>query len=161
MLQAVIAKESITLSIQIRNIEVRDKEGWLSLYLEYLKFYGSEPNELSTELVWSRLTKQVPEIQGLVAVADGVLIGISHFHFQISTWADTWNCYLEDLYVSEDSRSKGAASALIADVKKKAIEQNCTELFWITKESNAIARRLYDKVAKPSDFMRYEITLED
>ena len=149
------------MAIHIRKIEANDKVEWLELYHAYLKFYESVPNDFSTELVWSRLTKSDPEIQGLVAEEDGKIVGICHFHYQLSTWSNTWNCYLEDLYVSEASRGQGAARALIAEVKKKAIEQGCTELFWITKESNAVARRLYDKVANVSDFIRYEISLED
>jgi GNAT superfamily N-acetyltransferase len=156
-----LLKETVTLAIHIRKIQASDKVEWLELYHAYLKFYESEPTDFSTELVWSRLTKSDPEIQGLVAEEDGEIVGICHFHYQLSTWSNTWNCYLEDLYVSEASRGQGVARALIAEVKKKAIERSCTELFWITKESNAVARRLYDKVANVSDFIRYEISLEE
>jgi len=145
----------------IRPIAVQDKAAWHELYLGYLKFYESEPIESSTELVWQRLTKENPEIQGLVAELDGVVVGFTHFHYQLSTWTHTFHCYLEDLYVSEQARGNGVASALIAEVKKVALEQKCSELFWITKESNHVARKLYDKLATQSDFIRYEILLED
>lgn len=149
------------MSITVRQITDQDKSAWLSLYLAYLKFYESAPVEYSTELLWSRLTKQDPEIHGLLAEVDGLVVGICHFHYQLTTWSKTWHCYLEDLYVSEEARGKGVASALIAEVKKLAIEQECSELFWITKESNTVARKLYDKVATKSDFVRYEILLEE
>jgi ribosomal protein S18 acetylase RimI-like enzyme len=145
----------------VRQIAVEDKSSWLELYHAYLEFYESEPVEPSTELLWNRLTKAEPEIQGLVAESNGEIVGIAHFHYQLSTWSDTLHCYLEDLYVSEEARGKGLATALIAEVKKSAIEHKCSELFWITKESNQVARKLYDKVAKISDFVRYEIRLED
>jgi ribosomal protein S18 acetylase RimI-like enzyme len=145
----------------IRPIAVQDKAAWHELYLGYLKFYESEPIESSTELVWQRLTQDNPEIQGLVAEIDDVVVGLTHFHYQLSTWANTFNCYLEDLYVSEEARGQGVAPALIAAVKKLAIEHKCSELFWITKESNQVARKLYDKVAKISDFVRYEISLDE
>jgi len=145
----------------IRHIEIQDKSSWLKLYLAYLKFYESQAIESSTELLWDRLTKIEPEIQGLVAESNGEILGIAHFHYQLSTWSHTFHCYLEDLYVSEDARGKGLATALIAEVKKLALERNCSELFWITKESNHVARKLYDKVAAVSDLVRYEIMLED
>lgn len=148
------------MSITVRQIEPRDKTSWQELYLAYLKFYDTEPIESGVALVWQRLTGE-PEIQGLVAEFDGAVVGIAHFHYQLSTWSDTFNCYLEDLYVSEEARGKGAATVLIAEVKKLAMEQECSELFWITKGSNALARKLYDKVAVASDFVRYEIKLED
>ena len=149
------------MSITIRKIADQDKAAWLSLYLAYLTFYESEPDEYSTELLWSRLTKENPEIQALVAEVDGVVVGICHFHYQLTTWSKTWHCYLEDLYVDESSRGKGVAPALIAEVKKLALENKCSELFWITKESNTVARKLYDKVATKGDFIRYEILLEE
>jgi len=148
-------------SLTVRQLSIEDKGAWHELYLSYLKFYESEPIESSTELVWQRLTKENPEIQGLVAELDGVVVGFTHFHYQLSTWTHTFHCYLEDLYVSEEARGNGVGTALIAEVKKMALEQKCSELFWITKESNQVARRLYDKVAEISDFVRYEILLDE
>ena len=149
------------MSLTVRQLSIEDKAAWHELYLGYLKFYESEPIESSTELVWQRLTKENPEIQGLVAELDGVVVGFTHFHYQLSTWTHTFHCYLEDLYVSEEARGNGVGTALIAEVKKMALEQKCSELFWITKESNQVARRLYDKVAEISDFVRYEILLDE
>ena len=149
------------MNVTVRQIQVEDKSSWQELYLSYLKFYESEPVESSTELLWNRLTKGEPKVQGLVAESNGEIVGFAHFHYQVSTWSDTFNCYLEDLYVTEGSRGNGVATTLIAEVKKFAIEHDCSELFWITKESNQTARKLYDKVAAVSDFVRYEIRLED
>jgi GNAT superfamily N-acetyltransferase len=143
-------------SINVRQIEVEDKSSWLKLYLSYLKFYESQAIESSTGLLWDRLTKSGPEIHGLVAVSNGEVVGIAHFHYQLSTWSDTLHCYLEDLYVAEDARGKGAASSLIAAVQDLAIQNKCSELFWITKESNTVAKKLYEQVATLSDFVRYE-----
>ena len=145
----------------VRHIAIQDKASWQELYSAYLKFYESEPVESSTELLWNRLTKGEPEIQGLVAVSNGEVVGIAHFHYQLSTWTNTFHCYLEDLYVKEVERGRGAATAIISEVKKLAVEQKCSELFWITRESNHVARKLYDKVAKQGDFIRYEILLEE
>ena len=144
------------MSINVRQIEVEDKSSWLKLYLSYLKFYESQAIESSTGLLWDRLTKSGPEIHGLVAVSNGEVVGIAHFHYQLSTWSDTLHCYLEDLYVAEDARGKGAASSLIAAVQDLAIQNKCSELFWITKESNTVAKKLYEQVATLSDFVRYE-----
>jgi ribosomal protein S18 acetylase RimI-like enzyme len=148
------------MSIAVRQIQAGDKSAWQELYFAYLKFYETSPGDVNSELLWDRLTNSEPKIQALVAEANGVVIGIVHFHYQLSTWSDTSHCYLEDLYVAEDARGKGAAKALIQQVEELAIKQGCTELFWITKESNSIARKLYDQVANLSDFIRYEKKLE-
>ncbi|NBQ96703.1 MAG: GNAT family N-acetyltransferase [Micrococcales bacterium] len=144
------------MTTSVRQVENEDKSSWQELYGAYLKFYESESVESSTELLWNRLIKDAPEIQGLVAVSNGEVVGIAHFHYQISTWSDTSHCYLEDLYVAEDARGKGVASALIAAVEGLAIQNKSSELFWITKENNTVARKLYEQVATLSDFVRYE-----
>jgi len=147
-------------SINVRQIQAGDKPAWQELFFAYLKFYETSPSDVNSELLWDRLTNPEPQIQALVAEANGVVIGIVHFHYQLSTWSDTSYCYLEDLYVAEDARENGVAKALIQQVQELAIKQGCTELFWITKESNSIARKLYDKVANLSDFVRYVKKLE-
>jgi len=147
-------------SINVRQLQVGDKPAWEELFFAYLKFYETSPSDVNSELLWDRLTNSEPQIQGLVAQANGVVIGIVHFHYQLSTWSDTSHCYLEDLYVAEGARGKGVAKALIQQVQELAIKQGCTELFWITKESNSIARKLYDQVANLSEFIRYEKKLE-
>lgn len=148
------------MSTTVRHLQVQDKSCWQDLYLSYLRFYESEPVEASTELLWDRLTRLEPDIQGLVAEVDGEVVGIAHFHYQLSTWSDTSHCYLEDLYVAESARGKGVATALIRKVEDLAIQKKCSELFWITKESNSTARKLYEKVASQSEFVRYEKKLE-
>ena len=148
------------MSINVRQLQVGDKPAWEELLFAYLKFYESSPSDVNSELLWGRLTNSEPQIQALVAEANGVVIGIVHFHYQLSTWSETSHCYLEDLYVAEGARGKGVAKALIQQVQELAIKQGCSELFWITKESNSIARKLYDQVANLSDFVRYEKKLE-
>jgi ribosomal protein S18 acetylase RimI-like enzyme len=147
---------SSNVSIIVRQIQVGDKSAWQELYFDYLKFYETSPSDVNSELLWGRLTNSEPQIQALVAEANGVVIGIVHFHYQLSSWSETSHCYLEDLYVAEGARGKGVAKALIQQVQELAIKQGCTELFWITKESNTTARKLYDQVANLSDFVRYE-----
>jgi ribosomal protein S18 acetylase RimI-like enzyme len=143
----------------VRGIQASDKPSWQELFFDYLKFYETSPGDVNTELVWQRLTSPDTEIQGLVAESNGEVVGIVHFHYQLSTWTDTFDCYLEDLYVAEEARGNGAARALIQAVKELATERKCSKLFWITRESNSTARKLYDKVATLSDFIRYEVKL--
>ena len=143
------------MSITVRQIKEGDKSPWLELFHSYLKFYDAYPNEMDTDLLWDRLTSLDPQIHGLVAESNGVVVGIAHFHYQLSTWSDTFYCYLEDLYVAEGERGNGIATALIGKVEELAIKQGCSELYWITKESNATARKLYDNIANLSDFVRY------
>jgi len=144
----------------IRLIASDDRQAWEDLYKSYLEFYESEPIASSTELLWERLISSPAIIQSFVAELNGELVGIVHFHYQLSTWTHTYHCYLEDLYVAEEHRGKGIATELIEAVAAAAIKNNCSELFWITKSSNQTAQRLYEKLATRSDFIRYERLLQ-
>jgi ribosomal protein S18 acetylase RimI-like enzyme len=147
-------------NIVIRPLRDEDRESWQGLYYGYLEFYASEPLEQATELLWQRLTSETPVVQSAIAEVNGVVVGFVHFHYQISTWTHTWHCYLEDLFVDENHRGQGVARSLINEVRRAALEEKCSELYWITREHNATARQLYDKVATATDFVRYEILLE-
>ena len=94
-------------------------------------------------------------LQGLAAWLDGRVVGITHYYFHTSVWtADV--CYLADLFVDDTVRGKGAARALIEAVAVDARKRGAARLYWQTRESNTVARALYDKVAKFDGFIRYD-----
>jgi hypothetical protein len=45
--------------------------------------------------------------------------------------------------------------ALIAAVEQKARERGASRVHWLTQETNAVARALYDKLAERSGFIQY------
>jgi GNAT superfamily N-acetyltransferase len=75
--------------------------------------------------------------------------------FQTSIWFDDV-CYLADLFVDETVRGQGAARALIEAVAAAARSRGCPRYYWLTKQDNARARALYDKVARFAGFIRYD-----
>jgi GNAT superfamily N-acetyltransferase len=94
-------------------------------------------------------------MHGLAAHLDGRLVGIAHYTFQTSIWFDDV-CYLADLFVDESVRGQGAARALIEAVAAAARSHGCPRYYWQTKQDNARARALYDKVARFAGFIRYD-----
>jgi GNAT superfamily N-acetyltransferase len=91
----------------------------------------------------------------LVAEDDDALIGFTHLVFHRGTWAIGDFCYLEDLFVAEHARNRGAAHALIEAVYALADERGCERVYWLTHESNTTARALYDKLARHLGFIQY------
>ena len=140
-----------------RKFSSEDFDQWRALYEGYLSFYKATLTEESKAIVWQRLLSG--EIRGLGAFEGDTLVGIAHFHLQMSTWADDGHLYLEDLYVAETARNRGVARALIEAIESEAKSERCSEMYWITRESNSTARSLYDSMALLSDFVRYEIKL--
>jgi len=89
--------------------------------------------------------------------AEGRAIGLVHWLTHPATWTTSDYCYLEDLFVAPEARGAGTGAALIAQVERWAREHGSAKVYWLTAETNAVARRLYDRVAQRSGFIQYEI----
>jgi GNAT superfamily N-acetyltransferase len=144
----------------ITTLEPGDRERWAELWRGYLAFYETELPEDTYEATWRRIIDPKGEIHALgVRDHDGRLVGITHFFTHPHAWSRTEACYLQDLFVDAGYRGQGYARALINGVAAAAKRRDCCNLYWITHETNATARRLYDAVAKNTGFIRYDFTL--
>jgi GNAT superfamily N-acetyltransferase len=83
------------------------------------------------------------------------LIGFVHCVFHRGTWAINDFCYLEDLFVAPSARGQGVGRALIEAVYARADAKKCARVYWLTHESNATARKLYDQLAENRGFIQY------
>ena len=66
---------------------------------------------------------------------------------------------MEDLFVSDKARGQGVATKLIRAVADAAKQQHCERVYWYTQDHNEVARKLYDKLSKLSDFIQYRMPL--
>ncbi len=142
------------MTVRIAPLGPADREAWNVLARGYKTFYETTLPDAEYDKTWDRLMRQ-DRISGLGATIDGRLVGITHFLFHTSAWADSV-CYLQDLFVDPDVRGKGAARALIDAVAQAAKAHGAARMYWLTQEHNATARTLYDKVAQYKGFIRYD-----
>jgi GNAT superfamily N-acetyltransferase len=155
-----------------------DRADWERLFRGYIAFYERDEPQAMYDRAWAefmsgerlhalgaRLTPDNPrrsspgdERLPPVGGENGKLVGITHFFTHPSTSGPDV-CYLQDLFTDAAARGRGAGRALIAAVADWARGQGCGRLYWLTHESNATARALYDKVAVNRGFIRYDIAL--
>ena len=139
-----------------RHVEASDFAAWQELWQGYLSFYEVTLPEGMTELTWHRLLDPQFDMHGLIAIdGAGRAVGICTYLFHPSTWSPQPYCYLEDLFVAEAARGKGAGRAMIELVYAAADARGSVETYWMTHETNADARKLYDRVARHTGFLRY------
>jgi len=145
------------MSVRVRPLEARDKPIWLRLFKGYIEFYEATVPEDVIETLWLRLMGGGEGFHvALVAVDDAAApVGLAHILYHRSSWSNGWYCYLEDLFVDPAQRKKGIGAALIAAVYARADAHGCTRTYWMTQETNATARALYDRVASKSPFVQY------
>ena len=145
----------MTGAIQIRPVDEHEREAWNPLWAGYLAFYRTELAGGTSDLTWMRFHDPDEPIFALGGYVDGKLAGFAHYLFHRSTWAPHRYCYLEDLFVAESARGKGLGRALIEAVYDRAGQAGCARVYWLTHETNTVARGLYDKVADNSGFIVY------
>jgi len=145
------------ISSTVRPLEIGDKQRWLELWNGYLTFYETTLTSEITELTWERLNDPSFDINGIVALVDGQVMGFAHFLFRPSTWAVSGYCYLEDLFVDPSIRGAGAGRSLIDAVIVAARAKKSGRVYWTTKESNTQARVLYDSYSPASEFVQYRL----
>lgn len=145
--------------VVIRPLENTDHPAWRRLWTAYLTFYESKVSETVYETTWQRLfTDGEFEPRGFIALIDGKPVGLVHYLFHRSCWSVEGNCYLQDLFTDADARGNGVGAALIEAVRKAAAERGVTNVYWMTHETNATARRLYDRVARRTGFIEYDLS---
>ena len=144
--------------IVIRPVAAADRALWEPLWRGYLAFYEKTVPEAVTEHTWARLIVG-EEIRGFIALEGSEALGLTQYYFHQSTWSIGGNCYLGDLFVAPAARGKRIGRRLIAAVTEAARAHGCAVLYWQTEEFNGTARRLYERVAKRSPFIRYQIDL--
>jgi GNAT superfamily N-acetyltransferase len=145
------------MTLHIAALLAHERSAWQPLARGYMDFYKTEKSSADYDTAWSRLLRQ-DGIHGLGARRDGELVGIAHYYFHTAVWAAKV-CYLQDLFVHPQQRGQGIARALIEAVADAARQAQAARYYWLTQESNATARLLYDKVAQYKGFIRYDYPL--
>ena len=138
-----------------RHLLPSDYPEWIQLWQGYLEFYQTTLPKGQTALTWERLLDPQFEIYALVAELEGQLVGIAHYSFTYSTWAEHRDIYLEDLFVTSSVRGQGVGRLLITELHEIAKSKGSRNVYWETHKDNQTARKLYDSVGQLSDFVKY------
>ena len=141
----------------IRPVTAADREPWFRLWQGYLDFYGTKLDDGVSEATWSRLLSDESPVHGLVAETGAGVTGFLNYVLHENTWADGPVCYLEDLFVAAPARGQGAGRSLIEHLAGLGRRARWHRVYWMTHAGNAAARRLYDRIAPVTDWVRYDI----
>lgn len=145
------------MSRKVRALVASDFENWSVLWQGYQAFYEVDLSAV-TDNTFERLVSVEDDTPcGLVYEDDnGALLGLAHYLFHATTWSPKKRCYLNDLFTAENARGLGVGRALIEATADKSREADSDQLYWLTHELNLDGRRLYDKVATFTQFVKYK-----
>lgn len=96
----------------------------------------------------------------LICELDCVPVGMALYFFNYSTWLGKNGIYLEDLYVSEASRGKGAGKALLKKLAQIAVEKDCGRVEWSCLDWNKPSRDFYASIGAKDmeEWISYRLT---
>lgn len=134
-----------------------DEPAWRDLWQAYCAFYGTALPDEVTRRTWRRILDPDSSVMCIVAEADGRVVGFANCVVHENTWETQAVCYLEDLFVAPAARGQGTGAALIEWLRNAMRAEGWARLYWMTREDNVQARRLYDRFGQADGFVRYVI----
>ncbi len=139
----------------IRAVGGADHAAWLPLWRGYQAFYKFDLPAATTATLWARLLDPSVEVHGALAWRGGQAVGLAHWLTHKHTWSVEDACYLNDLFVAPETRGGGIGRALIEHVHAHTMAAGHGRVYWLTHETNTVARALYDRVAVKTGFIHY------
>ena len=102
--------------------------------------------QTSEEKIRKTLLGPRPFAYFLVAELAGQAIGFALYYFRYSSFAGQPSIWLDDLYVDEDVRSRGAGATLMEVLAQIAKQHQCTHIAWTADARNTRGLTFYRRL---------------
>ena len=137
--------------LSIRQAVAKDAAIILNFIRELAIYEKAEHGVLATEKTMSdTIFANDSHINALICEQDGQAIGIAIYFFNYSTWLAKSGLYLEDLYVAQEHRGKGAGKLLLKKMAQIALEKDCGRFEWSCLDWNKPSRDFYQSIGAKS-----------
>jgi ribosomal protein S18 acetylase RimI-like enzyme len=144
--------------VDIRPIDSRDADRWRELFSDYGTFYKTSFTAEVLDGVWAWLLDPNHPVNALVASNDdGVLVGFAIYREQPDTFSAGPGMYLDDLFVDPAARRSGVGGAMLTSLRELARTRGIRQVRWITAADNLHAQAAYDRIARKTDWVTYEM----
>jgi len=133
--------------ISIRKAGKKDSADILRLINELAEFEKLQPPGKTERkrLIKDAFSKD-PPFRILLAEDSGKIAGYAFYFFTYSSFLARNSLYLEDIFISENYRSKGIGKLFFEKLISIAKKNKCGRLEWVVLDWNVNAIRFYDKL---------------
>ncbi len=148
-------------AIKIRPASAEDSPLILCFITDLAIYEKAEEAVIATEFdIRDSLFGKESTTSALICELDDQPVGFAVYFFNYSTWLGKHGLYLEDLYVSPESRGAGAGKALLKHLAQLAVSKNCDRFEWSVLDWNEPAIGFYKAIgAQPQDeWVAYRLT---
>jgi GNAT superfamily N-acetyltransferase len=136
----------------------QDFTDWRRLFEGYATFYKMPMTDQIAGTVWQWLLDPAHTLEALLArEGDGRVRGLAHFRAMPRPLTGSTAGFLDDLFVDPAWRGRRVADRLIAAVAALGHERGWTLIRWITADDNYRARGVYDRLAKRTLWITYQL----
>lgn len=142
--------------LQVAPARPEDKDAWLRLWREWQRHMkGAVPADV-TERTWARAQEPNGGLAILLAFAPrGEAIGFATVSLTPFAWTGSDIAFLQDLFVRDQARGKGAGEALLQAVYAEADRRGATQVFWMVDEADERLQRFYERNGIRTAYLRY------
>ena len=141
----------------IANIGENDFDDWRQMFVDFAILHDVSPTPEGVARTWGWLCDPTHPETGLI-VRDDVM-GFVHYRLQPSALRGTQILYLDDLFVTKAYRGSGVADDIMDRLSEIAQTHGCSAICWDTHATNELARRFYERQAKNTNWITYEMTV--
>jgi GNAT superfamily N-acetyltransferase len=135
-------------SISATNIAVRiataaDAEALNAMIADFAAFERL-PNHSTVEALRKELSAEDRVIETALAYCNGQPAGMAVYFQSYSTFAARRGLYLEDIYVKEEFRNRGVATAILKFIAKQAVERHYARVEFTVLLWNTVAIEFFE-----------------
>ena len=152
--------EGTRMTFTVRQADIRDLEQLVPLFDSYRQFYG-RASDIRAARVFLLARFHNEESTVFIAHEGEKAIGFTQLYPSFSSISLARIFILNDLFVDEQSRRKGVASALMSAAVKFAIASGADRLSLSTAVTNDAAQGLYQSAGwkRDDEFLVYDFTI--
>lgn len=142
--------------IRVSRVAAADRAGWQRLWEEWqAHMKGRVPPE-ATDRAWAMLLDPSSGLHGLIARNDrGEALGFANLGLTPFAWTGGHVLFLQDLYVTPQSRGQGAGEALLKASYGLADRIGASQVFWMVDEADGRLQQFYATHAIRTPYIRY------
>jgi GNAT superfamily N-acetyltransferase len=118
--------------------------------------------EATADTIRDSLFSNDSHTYALICEHQGEPIGCAIYFFNYSTWQAKSGLYLEDLYVTPQSRGLGGGKALLKALANIALEKQCGRFEWSCLDWNTPSREFYQSIGAQDqpEWVKYRMSGE-
>lgn len=130
-------------------VRCSDYDQWAALFRAYARVHHVQLSPETIEAVWRRLHDHNDVLQGLIVrrTYSGPPVGMAHYRAFPQTFGPKQGCFVDDLFVDPAARGEGAASAVLAHLRRLARVRGWGAVRWLMAADNRRPRPVHDGTA--------------